>query len=336
MMAAVLRELKKPLVTEDVGIPEISGNELLIRQRLTGICYRDILTQDGFFPRVNLPIIPGHEISGIVEAVGNEVTDFKPGDRVSSLIYTPCGQCEFCISGRENICPYKKTFGEAKNGGYSSYVKVTQNSLVKVPDGVGEAEASIAACVTGMLYNAIKRVGNLVEGEKILISGAGGGVGTHAVQLSKALGAYVIAKTSSSWKAEKLYSLGADLVLTSDNFDKELKEQTGDGVHLALESVGLPTFEKTLRSLRPGGRMVVVGNVDPTPVPFPLGLAILKGNSVTGSISSTKEDMKAALDLSASGKIKAVVHRTIHLENVNEAFSEMKSKMSMGRIMIEV
>ena len=336
MKAAVLRELKKPLVTEDVNIPEISGKELLIKQNLTGICFRDILTQDGFFPRVKLPIIPGHEISGIVEAVGDQVTEFKPGDRVSSLIYSPCGECEFCLSGRENLCPYKKTYGEASDGGYAGYVKVTENSLVRVPIGVGEAEASIAACVTGMLYNAIKRVGNLVEGEKILISGAGGGVGTHAVQLSKALGAYVIAKTSSSWKAEKLYSLGADLVLTSENFDKELKEQTGDGVHLALESVGLPTFERTLRSLRPGGRMVVVGNVDPTPVPFPLGLAILKGNTISGSISSTREDMKAALDLSANGKIKAIVHRTIHLENVNEAFSEMKSRMSMGRIMIEV
>lgn len=336
MKAAVLKELKKPMVAEDVEIPSISGKDVLVKQSLTGICYRDLLTQDGFFPRVRLPIIPGHEISGIIEAVGDQVTEFKPGDRVASLIYSPCGVCEFCASGRENLCPFKKTYGEASNGGYAGYVRVSENSLVRVPLGVGEAEASISACVTGMAYNAIKRVGKIEEGERILISGAGGGVGTHAVQIAKALGAYVIAKTSSSWKAEKLYSLGADMVLTSDNFDKELKEKLGDGVHLALESVGLPTFEKTLRSLRPGGRMVVVGNVDPTPVPFPLGLAILKGNSITGSISSTREDMKAALEMSAKGQIKAVVHRTIRLENVNDAFSEMKRRMSMGRIMIEV
>lgn len=336
MKAAVLKELKTPLITEDEEIPEVSGHEVLIRQKLTGICFRDLLTQDGFFPRVKLPIIPGHEISGVIEKVGEDVEDFRVGDRVASLIYTPCGECEFCKSGNENLCPNKKTFGELVNGGYAQFVRANERSLVKVPENTGEAEASIAACVTGMIYNAIGRVGNLKPGERVLISGAGGGVGTHAIQIAKALGAYVIAKTSSTWKAEKLYDLGADLVITSDNFDKEIKEKTGDGVHLALESVGLPTFERSLRSLRTGGRMVVVGNVEPTPVPLPLGLIILKGNVISGSISSTREDMKVALDMSAQGKIKAVVHRRIQLEDVNGAFSEMKSKMSMGRIMIEL
>ena len=336
MKASVLKELKAPLTVEEVAIPEVSGHDVLIRQTLTGICYRDILTQEGFFPRVSLPIIPGHEISGVIEKVGDEVQQFKPGDRVASLIYTPCGQCEFCKSGNENLCPSKRTFGETVNGGYAQYIRTSDRSLVKVPAGVGEAEASISACVTGMIYNALKRVGGLQEGEKVLISGAGGGVGTHAIQIAKALGAHVIAKTSSSWKTEKLYSLGADLVVTSDNFDREIKDQMGDGVHLALESVGLPTFDKSLRSLRTGGRMVVVGNVDPTPVQLPLGLIILKGNRIMGSISSTREDMKAALQLSAEGKISAMVHRKIQLDEVNGAFSEMKSKMSLGRIMIEL
>ena len=336
MKASVLKELKAPLTVEEVAIPEVSGHDVLIRQTLTGICYRDILTQEGFFPRVSLPIIPGHEISGVIEKVGDEVQQFKPGDRVASLIYTPCGQCEFCKSGNENLCPSKRTFGETVNGGYAQYIRTSDRSLVKVPAGVGEAEASISACVTGMIYNALKRVGGLQEGEKVLISGAGGGVGTHAIQFAKALGAHVIAKTSSSWKTEKLYSLGADLVVTSDNFDREIKDQMGDGVHLALESVGLPTFDKSLRSLRTGGRMVVVGNVDPTPVQLPLGLIILKGNRIMGSISSTREDMKAALQLSAEGKISAMVHRKIQLDEVNGAFSEMKSKMSLGRIMIEL
>lgn len=336
MKVAVLKELKTPLITQERDKPEIGNNEILIKQSLTGICFRDILTQDGFFPRVKTPIIPGHEISGTVEQVGDQVTEFSPGDRVASLIYTPCGECEFCVSGNENLCPNKKTFGEVVNGGYAAYVKTTERSLVKVPDNVGEAEASITACVTGMLYNAIARVGNIRPGERVLISGAGGGVGTHAIQIAKALGAYVIAKTSSPWKMEKLYSLGADLVITSDHFDREIKEKLGDGVHMALESVGLPTFERSLRSLRTAGRMVVIGNVDPTPVPLALGLIILKGNSIAGSISSTREDMKAALDLTSQGKIKAVIHRKVQIEEVNTAFTEMRSRMSMGRIMIDL
>jgi acryloyl-coenzyme A reductase len=161
-------------------------------------------------------------------------------------------------------------------------------------------------------------------------------VGVHAVEMAKALGAYVIAETSSQWKIEPLYKAGADLVVSGNNFDKEIKEKTGDGVHLALESVGLPTFDKSLRSLRTGGRLVVIGNVDPSPVGLPLGLIILKGNSIHGSISSTRNDMRKVLDMTSRGKLHAVVHEKIRLDDINSAFDEMKQKKSMGRIMIDL
>ena len=336
MKAAFLKELKKPLVVEEYTPPELTGNQVLIRQSLTGICFRDVLTRDGFMPRVKLPIIPGHEISGRIVAVGPDVTDFRVNDRVASLIYTPCGKCEFCLRGDENLCPNKITFGEGVNGGYTRDVVAHENSLVHVPEGVPDADASLAACVTGMLYNALARVGRLQPGERVLISGSGGGVGIHAVEIAKALGAFVIAETSSKWKEESLYRMGADVVVSGDNFDRQVKEKTGDGVHLVLESVGLPTFDRSLRSLRTGGRMVVIGNVDPSPVPLPLGIIILKGNSIHGSISSTGEDMKKVLDMTASGKIRAVIHEKISLDDVNRAYEEMKEKKSMGRIMIDL
>lgn len=336
MKAAFLKEIKKPLVIEDYTPADPVGKQILIKQEVTGICYRDILTRDGFMPRVKVPIIPGHEISGRIIKVGPEVTQFKVGDRVASLIYIPCGKCEFCLRGDENLCPNKITFGESVNGGYTQDVIVHENSLVKVPENVPPEDASLAACVTGMLYNAIARVGNLKSGQRILISGAGGGVGVHAVELAKALGAYVIAETSSQWKMEKLYSVGADMVVSGDDFDRKIKSELGDGVHLAIESVGLPTFERSLRSLRTGGRLVVIGNVDPSPVPLPLGIIILKGNSIHGSISSTREDMKKVLTMTSQGKLKAVVHEKISLKDVNRAYGEMKEKKSMGRIMIDL
>ncbi len=336
MKAAFLEALKQPLVIHDYEAPDPVGNEVLLEQEITGICYRDVLTRDGFMPRVKLPIIPGHEISGRIVKAGPDVKDFKVGDRVASLIYTPCGKCEFCLRGDENLCPNKITFGEAVNGGYTKYVIAHENSLVKVPDNVRPEDASLAACVTGMVYNALARVGQLQEGQRVLISGAGGGVGVHAVEIAKALGAYVIAETSSQWKIEPLYRAGADLVVSGNNFDREIKEKTGDGVHLALESVGLPTFEKSLRSLRTGGRLVVIGNVDPSPVGLPLGLIILKGNSIHGSISSTRNDMRKVLDMTSRGKLHAVVHEKIRLDDINSAYDEMKQKKSMGRIMIDL
>ncbi len=336
MKAAFLNAIKEPLVVRDVPSRHPHDDEVVLRQTLTGICYRDILTRDGFFPRVKLPIIPGHEISGVIEETGDSVHDFKVGQRVASLIYAPCGKCEFCLRGDENLCPNKQTYGEHLDGAYAERIVVKASSLIAVPDGVHDADASLAACVTGMLYNAIGRVGGLKEGQRILISGAGGGVGVHAIQIAKALGGYVIAKTSSPWKSESLLKLGADEVITSDNFDREIKGRFSDGVHLALETVGLPTFERTLRSLRTGGKMVVVGNVDPEPVPLPLGLIILKGNTISGSISSTKKDVEKALDLTARGKIHAFSGRTISLEEVNTAFNDMENRKSLGKILIDV
>lgn len=337
MKAAVLKALKEPLEIEEREIPKVTGNEVLIRQEVTGICFRDILTRDGFFPRVKPPIVPGHEISGIIEETGPDVRDFSKGDRVASLIYDPCGKCEFCKSGNENLCTNKRTYGEHMDGGYAPFIKVTERSLVHVPSNVTPEGAAISACVTGMVYHALKKVGGLEEGMNVLITGAGGGVGTHAIQIAKALGATVIAETSSPWKSPELLELGADYTVTSTApYQKYVKEILGDGVHLVLENVGIQTFDSSLRSLRTGGKMVVIGNVTPEAVSLPLGLIILKGNSIIGSISSTREDVKAALDLTASGKIKPVVGKKVKLDEVNAVYGEMQEKKILGRVYIDL
>lgn len=337
MQAARLTEIGKDIVVQDIDRPEPGEDDLIIEQNVTGICYRDILTKEGHLPRVTIPITPGHEISGKIVAAGSSVTGFKVGDRVTSLIYRPCGTCEFCTSGRENFCASKKIYGEDRNGGYARFVSIGSGSAVKVPGGVKEEDSAIAACVTGMLYRALKVIGNLAPGEKVLITGAGGGIGTHAVQIAKVLGAEVIAETSSPGKEEFLHKLGADHVIKmSDSLDKDVKKITGDGVHLVLENVGIHTFSRSLRSLRIGGRMVVVGNVIPEPVPFPLGLIILKGNSVTGSMSSTREDVKAALELSRTGRIRAISDGRMPLDQVNEAFARIKSRGNVGRVFLKL
>ncbi len=336
MRTAVIKEIGKDLEIEDREIPKPGVDEVIVEQKFTGICYRDILTRDGFFPRLNLPIVPGHEVSGIIKEVGEGVDYFKKGDRVSSLIYIPCGHCENCISGRENLCQYKKTLGENIDGAYSRYVRISQRSLVKVPKDVPEELSSIAACVTGMVIHALDVVGGISEGKRVLITGAGGGVGSHAIQIAKAYGAEVMAVTSSEWKIENLYSLGADHVISAgDGFSKKVKEIWQEGAHISLENTGDATFIDSFRSLAFGGRMVVVGNLTPGAPKLPLGILILKGNSVHGSISSTRYDLERALDMSAKGKIKAVVSKTIPLNDVNIAFEEIKNKKNLGRVFIK-
>jgi len=336
MDTAVLRNINMDLVIEDRNIPVPGPDELIIKQDMTGICYRDILTREGYFPRVKLPIVPGHEIAGHVYEIGSEVKDFKKGDYVASLIYEPCGKCEFCLSGRENLCPQKKTYGEALDGAYSQYVKVSERSLVKVPQNVPTESAVMAACVTGMIYHAIKVVGQIKEGDRILITGAGGGVGTNAINVAKALGAEVIAETSSKWKEDQLRKIGADHVVEmSDHFAKDIKTLTGDGVHMVLETVGLATFDQSLRSLRTAGKMIVIGNLRPEPVNLPLGNIILKGNSIHGSISSTRDDMKKVLDLTAAGKLGHVSDTHVDIYGINSAYKMIKERKVLGRVLID-
>jgi len=333
MKAGFLNKINSDIAINNYEIHEPEENEVTVKQRYSGVCFRDILTKNGFQPRVNLPVIPGHEIEGTIIKTGKNVKNFKINDRVSSLIYVPCGKCQYCLSGNENLCPYKKNFGETINGGYSEYVNVNENSLVKVPDNVNHEAAAIAACVTGMLYHSLHFLGKIKKDDYVLITGAGGGVGVHAIQMAKALNAHPIAITSSKWKEEELYKLGAEYIFDSNSeYNKEIKKI--GGADIVLETVGIATFNKSLRSLKAGGRMVVIGNLKPEPVNLPLGLIILKGNSIKGSISSTKNDLKEALKLNSENKIKPVIGEKIELNNINNAYNDMLNKKVFGRVLI--
>ena len=337
MKAAVLKAFNAQPTVEEIPVPEVSGSEVLIRQTYTGICHRDILTLKGRFPRTRLPIVPGHEVSGKIVKTGEGVATFKVGDRVAGLIYMPCGKCRFCKSGRENLCRSKKTLGEAVDGSYAPYVLTNDESVVQVPRGVDEEASVISACVTGMLVQALKIRARLSYGETVLVTGAGGGVGTHAVQIAKAMGAKVIAATSSKWKRERIYGLGADAVISSDNIAEQVKAQTGgEGVDVVVDSVGAPTFRESLKSLNFGGRLLVVGNVDPSAAELPLGYAILKGIEIIGSISSTRRDIAEALEMTRMGRIRAVIDRRIALQDLNEAYRSMEKRETFGRVLIDL
>ncbi len=334
MKAAFLKKINEPLEVTDVDIPDPGDNEVLVKQGETGVCYRDLLTATGFFPRVKLPIIPGHEIGGTVVKAGKDVKNFKVGDRVSSLIYVPCGKCEYCLSGNENLCPYKESFGETRMGAYREYVTVPEISLVRAPGNVDDSSLALAACVTGMLYHAMVKLGKINEKSTVLVTGAGGGVGSHAVQMAKAFGSKVIAETTSESKKEMLYRIGADVVVDGNtNFNEKVKSEGGSDI--VLEAVGIHTFERSLRSLKIGGKMIVIGNVTPEPVNLPLGLIILKGNTIRGSISSTKEDVKSALDMVSKGKIKPIIYKKVPIDDANDALEYLKNGQTLGRTMIK-
>lgn len=337
MKAAVLKSFNQPLEICDVDSPRImEEDDVLIHIVRTGVCYRDILTVEGFFPQVKPPIILGHEIAGVVEDVGPQVSSFRRGDKVVSLTYIFCGKCSYCLSGRENLCRSRKWFGEHINGSYAEYVVVKERSLQHIPDRVNWNQAAISACVIGMLIHALRDQAGIKEGDTVLITGAGGGVGIHAIQVAKAYGAKVIATTTSKHKVNAIWSVGADdvILVKEGRFSKTVKDRYG-GVDVALEAVGEPTFQETLRSLKWGGKVIVIGNINVKPVSLALGLIILRENQVIGNISSTKSSLREALKLCREGKVKAIGEE-MPLEKINEAHKKIKRKEVIGRVFISI
>ena len=337
MKAVRLGPGNKGLELAQLPNPEPGPGEVVLRPIYTGVCYRDVLTAEGFFPRAKPGVVLGHEIAGVVEAVGPGVKEFREGDRVASLIYVPCLSCDRCAAGEENLCRNKRTYGEELDGSYAERIKAHVNGLVKLPAKVSWEAATIAACVTGMLVHALKARGRLRRGEAVLVTGAGGGVGIHAVQLARSYGARVIAVTSSPWKEEAIRRAGANEVIVAEQgrFSQRVKELTGgEGVDLVLEAVGRPTLEESLRALRWGGRIVQVGNVEPTPAQLGLGLLILRENAILGSVGCTRAELAAALSLHARGRVMPIVHATLPLEEAEKAHRALKNKEAIGRVLL--
>lgn len=338
MKAVLLREFKKPLSLEEVDEPrDLRRDEVLLKIEMTGICYRDILTVDGYFPKTQLPIIPGHEICGRVVDIGEEVIGLKKGDKVASLTYIPCSECIECKRGEENICRRRLWFGEDINGSYAEYLKTSYQSLVRASEDLSSEAVAISACVTGMLVHALKTKGKLTENERILITGATGGVGVHAIQIAKSYGANVIAVTGRELYVDNLYKLGADHVIVSHDggYSNEVKNITqGVGVDVVLECVGLSLVE-SLKSVRWGGRIIQVGNIKPEPIPLMLGHFILKEVSLHGSLSCTRRELVEALELHRSGKVKPVTV-VLPLGQVENAHRMIRERRHFGRIMLKI
>lgn len=329
MKAYILNRFKEPLVLSDIEKPRAAPGRVVVKVAAAGVCFRDYLAWQGF-QRVKLPTVPGHEFAGVVEEVGEGVVEFKPGDAVAGMMFEYCGECEYCRSGREYLCKNRKIYGEDLPGAFAEYISVDRKSLVKIPPGVSFEAASFAACVLSTIVRGVKKIG-VAPGMRILVTGAGGGVGIHAVQIAKAYGAKVIAVTSHG-KAEAVGKY-ADYVITEKAFSEEVKKLGGaDG---AIEAVGGPTLEQTVRSLNWGARIALIGNVDPQPTPLLLGLLILKEVEILPVIQGSRKDLEEALKLLASGSVKPIY--SVHsFSDLPKLLAETPNASHIGRRVVKI
>jgi acryloyl-coenzyme A reductase len=293
-----------------------TGRFVLVEVEACGVCHRDLIDRSGRFPFQQVPITPGHEAVGRVISVGPEVRDFRPGDRVATLHRDACGACRACASGETSLCTGAAfVLGILADGGYASHVMAPESALFAVPEAIPAAQAAIQHCTAGTAWRGL---GNVSAGQRVLVTGANGGVGRAAVLLAKARGAEVIAVV------RRQTELPADQVIVDDG--SRFHKQVGD-VDLALDCVGEATFNSSLRTLRVGGSAVAIGNISPARVALNLGYVITSALTLRGSSGATRKDMAA---LFAFGP-PALPLEELPLAQADEAQRRLKAGNVAGR-----
>lgn len=334
MKAAVVNQFHDKLEIKEVPIPELEHGEILVKIKACGVCHTDLHAAHGDWPvKPKLPLIPGHEGVGVIERVGPGVTSLKVGDRVGiPWLYSACGECEYCLSGRETLCQSQLNAGYSVDGGYAEYCKAPAAYVAKVPDNLSFEEVAPIFCAGVTTYKALK-VANVSPGEWVAIYGIGG-LGHIALQYAKAMGMNVVAVDIQDDKLELAKELGADITINGRNVDpvQAINEAVG-GVHGAVSvAVTKKAFEQAYRSVRRGGSLVVVG-LPNDELPIPIFDTVLNGVSVKGSIVGTRKDLQEALDFAARGKVKAIVE-TQPLDKINEVFDRMVNGQINGRVVL--
>jgi propanol-preferring alcohol dehydrogenase len=336
MKAAVLREFKKPLAIEDVGQPQPGAGEILIRIEACGVCHSDVHIADGDWPQfakiVKIPLIPGHEVAGVVVEKGEAVEDLKIGDRVGiPWIYWTCGECEFCREGNENLCRRQKITGVTVDGGYAEFLKAPASQALKIPDSLSSVQAAPLFCAGVTVYRALKHSG-ILPGQRLAVFGIGG-LGHLGVQFGRALGAEVVAVDISEEKMALAQSLGASTTINAsiNNVIKELRNR--GGAHVALvTSAARASYETAFHCVRPTGTLMVVG-LPADPICFPAILMAAGEIRIRASTVGTRQDLREVLAMAAAGRVRCQVAAR-PLTEVNEALDQLRRGQVSGRLVL--
>src|SRR5258708_17362296 len=279
MKAAVLYEARQPLRIEELKMPDVDDEDVLIKVASCGVCHTDLKVVEGR-TRFTPPTILGHEVAGTVEQGGGHCKGFKTGDRVIIGMRYKCGRCRYCLSARENLCerrPARRTLKTIdgtlvtrwNGGGFAEYVAVPAYMAFKIPDGMSMEEASVVGCRVTTAYNAVKHRARLEPGDSALVIGCGG-IGLNTIQFLKCFGAYpIIAVDIADEKLAAAKSFGATHTInaTAEDPVKAVIKLTDGGVDKAFEAIGNPkTSEQIIQATRPGGTATIIGGLCPTPL----------------------------------------------------------------------
>lgn len=334
MKAAVVREFGKPLVIEDVPIPEVPDGQVLVKVMASGVCHTDLHAANGDWPvKPALPFIPGHEGTGVVARVGRGVKLAKEGDRVGvPWLHTACGHCEHCITGWETLCGEQQMTGYSVNGGYAEYVLADPGFVGHLPANLGFEEAAPVLCAGVTVYKGLKAL-DCKPGDWVAISGIGG-LGHMAVQYAKAMGFKVIAVDIAADKLALARQLGADMVVDAATQDAvaEVQKHVRGAHGVLVTAVSRAAFAQGIGMLHKRGTMSLVG-LPPGDFALPIFDVVLNAKTVRGSIVGTRADLIESLAFAGDGLVKSH-YSTDRLDNINQIFERMKAGTIDGRVVM--
>ncbi|MFC3748083.1 alcohol dehydrogenase AdhP [Paenibacillus sp. GCM10012306] len=334
MKAAITDAFKKPLEIKEVKLRDPEPHEVVVKIHACGVCHTDLHAANGDWPvKPKLPLIPGHEGVGVIEQIGAGIKHLQVGDRVGiPWLYSACGHCEFCLSGRETLCLQQQNAGYSVDGSYAEYCIAHGDYVVKIPDSIDFVQAAPLFCAGVTTYKALK-VSKARAGQWVSIVGVGG-LGHLAVQYAKAMGLNVVAVDTSEEKLALAKQLGADVAIDprTDDPAEVIKRELGGVQASIVTAVNKKAFDSAYFSLKRGGTLVLVG-LPPETMEVPIFNTVLDGTTIVGSIVGTRQDLEEALQFAAEGKVKAIT-AVRKLEEINDVFSELEQGEVDGRIVL--
>ncbi|MFJ8892969.1 zinc-binding dehydrogenase [Leifsonia sp. NPDC102414] len=308
MRAMIYDRFRGPIEVREVPDPVAPPGGAIVRVGASGLCRSDWHAWAGHDDSVHLPHVPGHEFAGTVASVGEGVTGWRVGDRVTTPFVNGCGVCEWCRSGQAQVCPDQTQPGFTHWGSHAELVAVraADLNLVAVPDALDDDAAASLGCRFATAYRAVRSRAAVRDGEWVAVYGAGG-VGLSAVMIAAAIGARVIAVDRTPAALALAASLGAEhVVAAGDSAPAAIAELTGGGAHVSIDAVGAAsTSTHAVLSLRRRGRHVQVGLLSADQLPtLPLDRVIAWELDILGSHGMSAADYPGMLDLVATGALR--------------------------------
>jgi NADPH:quinone reductase-like Zn-dependent oxidoreductase len=339
MRAITLREHGGPEVLRYEELPDLApgAGEVRVRVQAVALNHLDVWVRKGL-PHLKLhyPHIPGGDVAGVVDLVGDGVRGVRPGDEVVLNPGVSCGHCRQCLSGRDNLCREYSILGEHRDGGCAEQIVVPAANLVPAPKNLSPVERAAIPVTFLTAWQMLVEKARVQPGETVLVHAAGSGVGVAGVQIAKLLGAQVIATASTEDKLRRAGELGADhLVLSTGDVLGEARRITGKrGVDVVFEHVGAATWETSLSACAWGGRVVTCGATSGFAAKTDLRHVFFRQLSILGSTMGSKGSLFTILDHVAAGRLKPVVDRTLPLAQAAEAHRLLDERAQFGKIVL--